>query len=321
MQPQQDSIDCTNGYGIAFLSALILSTTGVVIRHLLETYGIPPTVLAFWRNCCVTIFLLVFLELHYPFLVEVRRRDLGMLAVYGLVLALFNLLWTTSVALNGAAVATLLVYSSAGFAAVLGWRFLGERLGQVKIAAVILCLAGCALVSGAVGNPGGPALGTPGILAGLFSGLSYGTYSLMGRAVCRRGLNPWTAMLYSFGFAGLFLLAFNLLSLEGLPWGSRQAADLFWLGTSWQGWGILVLLAIGPTVAGFGLYTVSLNRLPASVANLIATTEPVFTAILAWLFLGEILDSGRLAGGALILAGVLFLQVTEGRRIKVAARA
>ena len=162
---------------------------------------------------------------------------------------------------------------------------------------------------------------TVGILAGLLSGLSYGIYSLMGRAVCRRGLNPWTAMLYSFGFAGIFLLAFNLLNLDILPWGSRQAEDLFWLGSSWQGWGILVLLAIGPTLAGFGLYTVSLDRLPASIANLIATTEPVFTAILAYLFLGEMLDGSKLAGGALIISGVLFLQVTEGRRMKVAARA
>jgi drug/metabolite transporter (DMT)-like permease len=321
MQPQQDGIDFNNGYAIAFLSALILSTTGVVIRYLLETYGIPPTILAFWRNGFLTLFLLVFLELHYPFLVEVRRRDLGLLAVYGLVLALFNLLWTTSVALNGAAVATLLVYSSAGFAAVLGWRFLNEGLGQDKVVAIILCLGGCALVSGAVGGHGGPAVEAPGILAGLLSGLSYGIYSLMGRAVCRRGLNPWTAMLYSFGFAGIFLLAFNLLNLDILPWGSRQAEDLFWLGSSWQGWGILVLLAIGPTLAGFGLYTVSLDRLPASIANLIATTEPVFTAILAYLFLGEMLDGSKLAGGALIISGVLFLQVTEGRRMKVAARA
>ncbi|KAB2888362.1 MAG: EamA family transporter [Desulfobulbaceae bacterium] len=314
MQPQQDTIDFNSGYAIAFLSALILSTTGVVIRYLLETYHIPPMILAFWRNGFLTIFLLVFLELRYPFLVEVRRSDLGLLAVYGLVLSLFNILWTTSVALNGAAVATLLVYSSAGFAALFGWWLLDEGLDRAKVVAITLCLGGCALVSGVVGGRTDLAVEPLGILTGLLSGLSYGLYSLMGRSVCRHGLNPWTAMLYSFGFAGLFLLAFNLLNLDSLPWGSRQAGDFFWLGTAWEGWGILVLLAIGPTLAGFGLYTVSLNRLPASIANLIATTEPVFTAILAFLLLGEMLTPLQLGGALVILASVLTLRFTLAAR-------
>ena len=67
--------------------------------------------------------------------------------VYGLILSLFNSLWTISVAMNGAAVSTVLAYSSAGFTAVLGWRLFGERLGPVKILAVTLSLLGCVFVS------------------------------------------------------------------------------------------------------------------------------------------------------------------------------
>jgi len=76
---------------------------------------------------------------------------------------------------------------------------------------------------------------------------------------------------------------------------------------------VLVLLAAGPTVAGFGLYNVSLSLLPSSVANLILTTEPAFTAMTAYALLGERLDGMQIAGSLLILSGVVFLRVYEGR--------
>jgi len=65
------------------------------------------------------------------------------------IIEVFNALWTTSVAYNGAAVATVLVYSSAAFTAVIGWRLFSESLGVVKIIVVVLSIVGCILVSGA----------------------------------------------------------------------------------------------------------------------------------------------------------------------------
>jgi len=75
----------------------------------------------------------------------------------------------------------------------------------------------------------------------------------------------------------------------------------------------LYLLAAGPTVLGFGLYNVSLGYLPSSVANLIVTLEPAFTAVIAYFLFGERLNGLQLGGSLLILAGVVFLRVYEGR--------
>lgn len=294
-----------SGYAIAFTSALILSTTGILVRHLTETYHIPPMILAFWRNGFLALFLLLFLELYFPFLVQIRRRDLGYLSAYGLLLSIFNILWTTSVAIKGAAVANLLVYSSAGFAALLGWWFLDEELGQAKIVTIALCLTGCAMVSGVLGTQQRGDINLLGIMTGIFSGLGYGIYSLMGRSACMRGLNPWTTLLYTFGFATVFLLLFNLLNMEFVCRGRAEAADFFWLGTAVRGWICLILLAIGPSLVGFGLYNMSLEPLPSSTANLIATTEPVFTSF-------------QLAGGLLILGGVFSLQLFERRQLTIA---
>lgn len=304
--------DLGAGYTAALLSAAILSTTAILIRHLTQTYQLPPLVLAFWRDGFTALALLPVLSALRPALLRVKRPHLFYLLGYGLLLAIFNSLWTLSVALNGAAVATVLAYCSAGFTALLGRWLLKERLDWAKLLVVAASLAGCGLVSGAF-DPAAWRANLLGILAGTLSGLCYAIYSLMGRSAAQRGLNPWTTLLYTFGFAAVFLLAFNLLSGGFIPGAAARPADLLWLGKALSGWGVLLLLAAGPTLAGFGLYNVSLSRLPSGVANLIVTLEPVFTAAIAYLLLGERFSSTQVGGSALILAGVVFLRVYEGR--------
>jgi drug/metabolite transporter (DMT)-like permease len=311
MPAPTNNSNLTRGYIIALVSAAILSTTAIFIRHLTQAYHLPPLVLAFWRDSFVALTLLPALGWLAPLLLRVKRQHLPYLLIYGLVLAIFNAVWTLSVALNGAAISTVLVYCSAAFTALLGWWLLGERLDWAKLLAVVLCLGGCVLVSGALELTAWRA-NLPGILTGILSGLGYAIYSLMGRSAAQRGLNPWTTLLYTFGFAAVFLLLFNLLPGSPLPGAASHPADLFWLGTAPTGWIILFLLAAGPTVAGFGLYNVSLSYLPSSVANLIATLEPAFTAVIAYFLLGELLNGLQLGGSLMILTGVVFLRIYEG---------
>jgi len=304
------------GYSIAVISAVILSTTAIFIRYLTETYQMPALVLAFWRELFVAFTLLLVLILYRPSLLRVERKDYGYLAIYGLVLAIFNSLWTLSVALNGAAISTVLAYCSAGFTALLGWWFLKERLGWAKIVAVMLSLSGCVLVSDAL-NLSAWSANFSGIVTGILSGLLYAVYSLMGRSASQRNLNPWTTLLYTFGFAAIFLLVFNLLPGSFLPGKAVQAVELFWLGNSLTGWGILLLLAAGPTLAGYGLYNVSLGYLPSSVANLIVSLEPAITVVMAYLLFGELLNGIQVLGSLMILAAVVFLRIYEGNLLRL----
>jgi drug/metabolite transporter (DMT)-like permease len=300
----------TRGYLICFFGTALWSTSGIFIRYLTETYRMPPLVLALWRELILVAILVVVFGVLNPARLQVGRQNVRFLVFYGWVVSLFNSLWTISVALNGAAVGTVLAYSSAAFTAVLGWRLFNERLGAIKLFAVSFSLAGCIFVSGAFdprawsGNP-------VGVVTGLLSGLAFAGYSLMGKAASQRGIDPWTTLTYAFAFAAPFLLVYNLLH-GWLPAGVASTG-FFWLGDDPVGWGILVLLAVGPTIGGYGLYTVSLSYLPASVANLIATLEPVMTAVLAFIFLGEYLTLPQWVGGVLIIAGVLVLRWGEGR--------
>jgi len=289
----------------------VWSFTAIFIRYLTDTYLLPPLVLAFWRDAFVSVALatvfLVFNRTNF----RLARGNLKFMVLYGLILSSFNALWTVSVGLNGAAVSTVLVYSSPAFTALLGWWLFSERVGVVKIIAVLLSLIGCVFISGAYDSSAWQ-VNTIGIITGLLSGLGFAAYSIMGKASAERSINPWTAMLYSFGFGAFFLLLYNLFPAN-LPV-VDSFRNLFWLDGAWMGWAVLVILAVGPTIGGYGLYTVSLSYLPVVVANLIATLEPVMTALLAYFLLGERFTIPQLLGSALIIAGVILLRVSGGRR-------
>ena len=303
-----DKADLTRGYLAALASAVVLSTTAILIRHLTVTYQLPPLVLAFWREVFVVLALLLVLGLVRPSLLRVERRHLAFLLAFGCALTVFNALWTTAVALSGAAIATVLVYVSTAFTALLGWLFLGERLTWAHLVAIALSLGGCVLVAGAL-DPAAWQASLAGIVVGVLSGLGYAVYTLLGRSASERGLNPWTTLLYTFSFAAVLFLVVNLLPGEFLPGTATRPADLFWLGDALEGWAVLLLLGAGPSVLGFGLYNVSLGFLPSSIANLVVTLEPVFTGAFAYVLLGERFSALQILGSLLILAGVVLIRV------------
>lgn len=300
----------TKGYLIAIVGLVFWSTTGVFIRALTETYAMPALSVALWRNVLVCAAVAPALLILRPALLRVEKSQLPFFVFYGFILSLFNSVWILSVKLNGAAVATVLGYGSAGFAAALAWLIFKESLGLTKIIAVGLSLFGCVLVAEAydlnlwVSNP----LGT---VVGLLSGLVFAGYSLAGKEAANRNLNAWTALLYSFVFGSVFILLFNLF--PALP-GAAGSLSALVPRLSLNGWLLLLALSFIASTLGFGLYTLSMNYLPASVANLLATTEPVMTAILAYIFLGERMTTIQIVGSGIILLAVVILRAFgEGR--------
>lgn len=113
-------------------------------------------------------------------------------------------------------------------------------------------------------------------------------------------------MLYSFGFGSLFIMIFNLFPV--LP-GAAGSVQALWPHLPLKGWLILILLSFVPTVFGFGLYNVSMNYLPASITNLLATLEPAMTAVEAYVFLQERMTLIQIIGSLVILCGVLIVQL------------
>ncbi|MBX3081162.1 MAG: EamA family transporter [Anaerolineae bacterium] len=294
----------TKGYLIALVGITIWSTTGVLISYLITNYAIPALLLAFWRNLLVCVALVPIFYLVRRSLLRIDKTQIGYYALYGFVLAVFNSIWTVSVQANGAAVATVLGYSSAGFTAILAWWFFKEQLRLPKIIAITLSLIGCVLVSRAY-SPDMWNLNPLGIATGLATGVLFAIYNMLGKQAAQRKLNPWTVLLYSFAFGALFTLLFNVASI--LLSGTQSLAALL-PDLPLNGWLVLIILSFIPTVLGFGLYNTSMNYLPATTASLIATSEPAMTAVEAYLFLGERMTLVQIIGSLIILSAVILMR-------------
>jgi drug/metabolite transporter (DMT)-like permease len=79
------------------------------------------------------------------------------------------------------------------------------------------------------------------------------------------------------------------------------------------GWFWLVCIAVVSTVGAMLTFFAGLRRTGPSTAAILSTFEPVVTTALASLALGEFLSGVQLAGGVLVLASVVVLQLRPAR--------
>jgi drug/metabolite transporter, DME family len=305
----------TKGYLIGIIGTAFWSSAAVFMSYLTGTHHMPPLLLALWRDLIVCLILIPVLYAWRHTLLHMDRAHWKLFALYGLVLSVFNSIWTISCQFNGASVATVLVYGSAGFTALLAWRLFGEKLGLARLLAVAVSLGGCVLVANAY-DAEMWRLNAAGITTGLLSGLMFAIYSLMGKETARRGINSWSALLFSFGSAVFFLLLFNIALLympfiPPPPLGVGVSSLIPSLAP--EGWLAMIALALVPTIVGYGLYIVEMGYLPAGTANLIATLEPFFTSAQAFVLLGERMTVVQVGGGLLIVAAVVLVRLAEGR--------
>lgn len=305
----QTTSTSSRGFVIALIATVIWSTTGPLISYLVTTYGLPSLVLAFWRDMFVAFGMLVGLLIFSRSRLVLERRHWGFMVWYGVSLAIFNSMWTFSVQYNGAAVATVLAFSSPAMTAILSYFIFKERFNGIKIISIALSFIGTILVAGAA-DPAAWKLNPLGIIFGLLTGLMFAIYNLQGKAAADRHLDSWTALLYSFASATFFLFFFNLGS-DLFITQDPALSNLMWLGNSIPGWGLLFFLGVAPTLGGFGLYTLSIRYLSPTISNLVATLEPVFTAVWAYLFLSEIMTGVQFVGSLLLLLGVILLRAAD----------
>lgn len=307
---QTSSTNFSRGYIIALIATVLWSFTGILISYLSKTYALPSLVLAFWRDLFVSLGMLVALTFVSRARFQLEHIHWNFMVLYGFTLALFNSMWTFSVQYNGAAVATVLAFSSPAMTAIFSRLIFKETFNRVKVLSIVLSLIGTVLVSGAH-DPSIWALNPLGIIFGLLTGLFFAFYNLEGKHASDRSIDSWTALLYSFSIAAFFLLLFNL-GVDGIS-GKPLLSDMLWLGNSTAAWGVLFFLGIAPTLGGFGLYTLSLRYLAPTVANLIATLEPALTAIWAYFLLNEQLNPVQWIGSFMVFTGVILLRWGERR--------
>jgi drug/metabolite transporter (DMT)-like permease len=287
------------GLLLVVLATASWSTSGILINWTVGDGNFTAVSLAFWRDLTTFLCLLAGIALVRPGLLKVAWRDLPWLAVMGMVsIGSFHVLWNMNVLVNGAAIATVLQSNAPIFVTLIAWMAWREPLSWRKGAAIVLAILGTILIS-RLDQSGGLQLTTSGILVGLLSAVTYGTFSIFGKRLSG-SYNLWTILVYVFGFATLTLLPFQFGSSH--PWPLPLEAGI--------SFAFLILI---PTIGGFGLYTLALKHLQASVAAITATTEVPFAAVLAFFLLSERLDGWQILGALLVICGVVLLSLPQRR--------
>jgi drug/metabolite transporter (DMT)-like permease len=172
--------------------------------------------------------------------------------------------------------------------------------GRLAWAAAGLTLAGAVLVSRALEGLG--ALELPGLAAGLASAVLFAAYLLAAERAGRRGVEPATTLVWG------FLVAVAIWAVA-VPWWSWPVATLADPAVA----GAVLGVGLVGTLLPFALAVGAVRVISAATAGIAATAEPVFAAGFAWLLLGQHLTPAQLAGGALVVAGVVLAQLAAAR--------
>lgn len=273
------------------VAVVAISTSAILIRW----SDAPSLVKALYRVLFTTALLAPFAFGRYRD--EFRQfepRDAIGAVGSGLALAIHFAVWFESLRWTSVAASVTLVQSQPVFVAFGAWALLDERLSARMVGGIGVALAGAILMS--TGDLLGGGLTGPNPLYGnalaVVGALAAAAYVLVGRSLRQRiALVPYVVVVYS--VCAVALLAVALAQETAL------------LGYPPREWLLFLGMAIGPGLFGHTVINWALAHVESSVVSVSLLGEPVGSTLLALVLLGEIPTVITVAGGAVVLTGIL----------------
>ena len=282
--------------GAVAASVLAISTAAILVR----LSDAPPLAVAFHRLAYATLLLLPFAAWRAR--AELRAlsaRDLGALALVGVVLAVHFAAWISSLSLTSVASSVFLVTLHPVFVAVLSARLFGEGIGARGFLGVGLALVGGVVITwGDAGAGANPLLGDALALLGAAAAAAY---FLAGRGF-RRRLSLLAYVVPVYAASSVALLA--MLALLPAPYGGAV------LGYPPREHLLFLALAVVPMLLGHTVLNWALKYVTAPVIATTILGEPLGASVLALFVLREAPSWTTLAGGGLVLAGIALVALT-----------
>jgi drug/metabolite transporter (DMT)-like permease len=275
----------SNGVLIAIAAAPAFGLSTILAKLALADGASPlgVLVLRFGLATLILVGIVIVLRRKWP-----SRPDMLKLLVIGalgqgaMAFCFFSALEHASAGLT-----TLLLYLHPALIAIAEVLLRWERMGRVKLAAIVVATIGCAFTIGGGG-------GTPvGIAWGIGAAVTLTAYLLMLKRFAAHADSYVSSALLIGGTALVFAVAATVAP-PPLP-------------QTVSGWSAVVALAIIATVVGTLLLLAALARLPASDVSTLMTIEPVFAIVVGWIVLGEAAGPMQMAGAALIVGSVILL--------------
>jgi drug/metabolite transporter (DMT)-like permease len=236
---------------------------------------------------------------------HVLRANLPVILVFGLVavagcqVAYFNAVSTLSVG-----VALLLEYS--GTVLVVLWVWLRTRRTPSRMTLVggATALVGLGLVLDIAGQSP-PDVG--GLMWGLLAAVGLAAY-FVAASHGDGGLPPVALAGFGMGVGAVALAGLGAVGV--LPMHLRTA-EVVVGGESVPWWVAIGELAVVAAALAYLLGTFAVRALGATVASFVGLSEVLFAIVFAWLLLGELPSLVQLAGGTLVVAGVVAVRAGE----------
>ncbi|MCR0984506.1 EamA family transporter [Roseomonas populi] len=271
---------------LALLTTALWGFNFVMIRVALDS-GMPPLLMAALRFVIAAI---PVLWLPRPMITTGRLLAIGAFLFVGQ----FALLFTGMAAGMPPGLASVTQQSQAFMTGLIAAAVLRERPTPRTIAGMGVAFLGLGLIASTVGGGGVTALGL-GLCLASAACWAVGNVLLRGagRTGDALGLMSWMSLV------PILPLSAMSLALEGPDTVAHALTHLQWGGVA----GVLYV-AVAATSIGYGIWGFLMARYPATTVAPFALLVPITGAASAALVLGESFGPVRLAGMALVLAGL-----------------
>ena len=287
------------GYAIlmVILAGVLWGTSGIFV-HYLAPLGYTSVQMTSIRSGVAALGTLIYALVHDRSLFRTRKIDLCIFMLTAIGLFGTGSCYFYSMQASSISTAVVLMYTAPIYVMLFSVFFFGEKLSRAKLAALVLMLVGCALVSGVVG---GMKFSLAGILMGVISGIAYGAYNILTKLSMRRGVHPLTACVYVFSFT--FLISLTFASPSSMIENTAQSPT------------VTIPLALGCGIVTFilpyVLYTRAMQRLDATTTASLGIVEPMSAALFGILLFREQIDIYIGSGIILILTAILLTCQSE----------
>jgi len=200
---------------------------------------------------------------------------------------------------------TSLLYGSTAVFALLLSAILGyEKLRSYKVMAILLAVAGIALV---VSESPTQLIGSENFAGDVLITLSvvmWAAYTVLAKP-----------MVEKYGAVKTTLACLMLGSLMTLPFLVVPALAQDYSAITWRGWAGPVYTGIMITTISYTLWFAMLKRIDPSQVAILTAPQPVVTTILSVLILRETIGISLVTGGVLVIGGVCLMQIPALKRL------
>ncbi len=284
-------------YITLFVGVLAVSFAAIFIR----LADAPPLVIAAYRLTIASIILIPIASVKsMRGLKQLSRRDMLLILLSSISLALHFGLWITSLSYTSIASSVVLVTSHPAFVAVISYFLWGERLNRLTIGGIAIALIGVIVI-----NYGGFTFGSQALLGNLLAflaGFVVAAYLIIGGQLrARIDILSYLTLVYS--CAAVILLVAAIISGHSF------------FGYSTTTYIMLILLALVPQLLGHSCLNLAVRLIPVTLVSVAILGEPVGATLLGCFILSEMPTVNEIVGGLLILGGIFIVMRRAPKRL------